>query len=259
MKPLFDFEIALITEHSRLARNQIELMRHIHQTGTLTEAAKNLGISYKTACAWLDALNNAAEAPLLLASHGGNSRGRTVLTETGLSYMQQYDLALRHYENTKKEMEGKGNLSVFLQRLRLRTSARNHLHGVVTGITAGMQSLVSIQVSASFFIQSRVSRNAILDMDLENGSRVSAVFKAASVLIDSCLHTCSPRGNNTWTATVRSDDGDSQSREITLDVDGQNTIVALVETDHWKSLQAEEDTRFAVTVNPSHVMLVSME
>jgi|GEM_PF-6200550 len=258
--PQFALDLSMVTGTKRLESDRMALLHSIQQKGTLTEAAKDIGISYKTACAWLDALNNAADEPLLTASHGGNSRGGTVLTELGVAYLERYERMVNLHARMQSELETAGELSGFLQRLRLRTSARNHLHGVVLDISGGkVQCLVTLQLSANITIQAKVSREAVYEMDLTIGTRIAAVFKAASVHLESNLETCSPLPPNCWRGKVIRVHADLESVDVTLDLDGQHTVSALVDRERWDAIQSESPDQATAIISPAHVLLIRMD
>ena len=257
--PKFQLDLSLVSGEQRLESDRMALLHSIHKKGTLTEAAKEIGISYKTACAWLEALNNAAEEPLLTASHGGNTRGGTVLTELGRAYLERYERMVELHARMQAELENTGDLSAFLQRLRLRTSARNHLHGTVLAITGDkVRCVVNVQISPAICVQANVSREAVHEMGLAEGVRVACVFKAAAVLLEP-YQTGTLQRENSWKGEVLRVLSDGESVEIVMDIDGQHTISALVDQERWEGIKAVENSKAIALINPSHVLLIRME
>ncbi|MBU2238251.1 MAG: LysR family transcriptional regulator, partial [Gammaproteobacteria bacterium] len=77
-------EVFLLTEqHKSFASAQIELLAAIDECGSISKAAKQVGISYKTAWDRIDAMNNMSAQPLVVRSTGGAHGGGTLLTELG--------------------------------------------------------------------------------------------------------------------------------------------------------------------------------
>jgi molybdate transport system regulatory protein len=258
--PQFELDLSIFTGTTRLESDRIALLRSIQNKGTLTDAAKDVGISYKTACTWLDALNNAADEPLLIASHGGNTRGGTILSDLGKTILERYERIEKLHAKMQMELEIAGELSGFLQRLRLRTSARNHLHGTIVSISDGIvQCIVTIQLSPHLAIQAKVSHNAILEMELSVGSRCAAIFKASSVCVRALEEPYEKMNPNYWRGKVLRSHGDLKDIEITLDLDGQHTVCALVDRDHWDTIQAIAFNQAMISVHPAHVFLMRMD
>lgn len=64
-------------------RKHFDLLRAIEADGSLTVAAKSLGITYRSAWLWADAMNGAWKTPLLEMAHGGQGGGGAWLTPEG--------------------------------------------------------------------------------------------------------------------------------------------------------------------------------
>jgi molybdate transport system regulatory protein len=81
-----------------LGPGKAELLAWIDQTGSITEAAKRLGMSYMRAWMLIKTMNQCFKEPLVKAARGGPTGGGTGLTATGkkaLSVYQQMDQASR--------------------------------------------------------------------------------------------------------------------------------------------------------------------
>ena len=59
---------------------RIALLKAIEQTGSLSQAAKQIGISYKTAWDAINEINNLAPTPFLITATGGKNGGGTKLS-----------------------------------------------------------------------------------------------------------------------------------------------------------------------------------
>ena len=63
----------------------------IKDTGSLTKAAKSLGLSYKKAWHLLDAVNKSAQKPVTINTVGGKGGGGVKLTEYGTSLIETFN------------------------------------------------------------------------------------------------------------------------------------------------------------------------
>ena len=115
-------------------QDRIELLACIADTGSISKAAKAAGMSYKTAWDAVDAMNSSSEQPLVERAAGGRGGGGTRLTAAG----EQLVTAFRRYQQEHAAFLAKlsedDSLDPYLQvmnRLRLRTSARNQLYARV--------------------------------------------------------------------------------------------------------------------------------
>jgi molybdate transport system regulatory protein len=93
--PVIRFAIEF-ARHS-LGSAEIDLLEAIHKTGSLSQAARDLEISYKHAWLLVDSLKCAFEAPLTVARRGGNGGGGMYLTESGKSLVDSYRALEREF------------------------------------------------------------------------------------------------------------------------------------------------------------------
>ncbi len=77
--------------HILLGEGRVQLLKAIEETGSLTKAAKSLGMSYKKAWSLIDAVNSRAKEPVISASIGGKGGGGTRLTDYGRSLVATFE------------------------------------------------------------------------------------------------------------------------------------------------------------------------
>ena len=69
---------------------KIELLEHIRETGSLSQAGREIGMSYRRAWLLLDSLNTSFRTPVVETSIGGKAGGGAALTEFGASLLSAY-------------------------------------------------------------------------------------------------------------------------------------------------------------------------
>lgn len=74
-----------------LGEGRVNLLRAIEETGSLTKAAKSMGMSYKKAWRLIDTVNSRAKKAVVTSSIGGKSGGGTSLTDYGRSLISTFD------------------------------------------------------------------------------------------------------------------------------------------------------------------------
>lgn len=74
-----------------LGEGRVSLLKAIDETGSLSKAAKSLGMSYKKAWSLIDAVNSRAKKPVINTSIGGKSGGGTRLTPYGRTLVTAFD------------------------------------------------------------------------------------------------------------------------------------------------------------------------
>jgi len=77
---------------------RLQLLGLIQETGSINKAAKAMNMSYKRAWEMIQQMNRLAESPLVVTQTGGSTGGGTVVTETGLRYMEAYQLLHRRFQ-----------------------------------------------------------------------------------------------------------------------------------------------------------------
>lgn len=69
---------------------KVSLLEHIQATGSITAAAKALGMSYRRAWVLLDETNRCLTRPAVETATGGSRGGGTRLTATGQALIREY-------------------------------------------------------------------------------------------------------------------------------------------------------------------------
>ncbi len=67
-----------------------DLLEAIAQSGSISAAARSMGMSYKRAWDLVDTMNKSFRQPLVLTATGGTQGGGTALTEFGHDVLRRY-------------------------------------------------------------------------------------------------------------------------------------------------------------------------
>ena len=79
-----------LSEHFYLGPGRVDLLELIAETGSISEAAKRMGMSYKRAWSLVQALNEGLGAPWVGRARGGAAQGGAVVTEAGREVLRRY-------------------------------------------------------------------------------------------------------------------------------------------------------------------------
>jgi len=135
-------------ENKFLGGDRIHLLEKIDELGSITKAAKDVGISYKTAWDTINMINNLAEKPLVDRLTGGKGGGGTSLTAEGKKVIEQFKTIQEEHRKFLDNLEGRlgdtASLYQFLRRISMKVSARNTFSGSVSKITKGAVNLKSL-------------------------------------------------------------------------------------------------------------------
>jgi len=82
-----------------VGHGRIELLERIRDSGSISEAAKSMKMSYKTAWDTVDAINRVAPQPVVIRCKGGHSGGGTQLTSHGHALVDSYRHMQREHQD----------------------------------------------------------------------------------------------------------------------------------------------------------------
>ncbi|HKS35188.1 MAG TPA: molybdenum-dependent transcriptional regulator [Enterobacteriaceae bacterium] len=116
---------------------RIALLKQVEQTGSISQGAKNAGISYKSAWDAINEMNQLSEQTLVDRATGGKGGGGAVLTRYGQRLIQLYDLLAQIQQKAFDVLSDDDalpldSLLAAISRFSLQTSARNQWFGTVT-------------------------------------------------------------------------------------------------------------------------------
>jgi len=224
---------------------RIALLAAIGDTGSITRAAKAVGMSYKGAWDAIDAMNNLAGVPLVERATGGKGGGGTTLTPRALRLIDTWRAIEREHrrflERAAAAASGLGGTDsaqafdsdwALLGRFALRTSARNQLYGTVSAIVCGeVNDEISIALPGGQTVVAVVTRESTETLGLAVGAPAVALVKASSVVLvaqEEAAARLSAR--NRLAGVVARVRRGAVNAEVTLDLPG-GTVVAAIVTD----------------------------
>lgn len=80
----------LFGQASSLGPGKIALLEHIGRLGSISAAAREMGMSYRRAWLLVEAMNQAFREPVVTAVSGGKRGGGAVLTAFGADVLARY-------------------------------------------------------------------------------------------------------------------------------------------------------------------------
>ena len=174
-----------------LKNKQIVLLREIALTGSITQAAQHIGISYKTAWDAVDGLNNLFPQPLIVGRMGGKNGGGTQLTPYGEQVLHMFESVEHQYrvfldavgvETSSTVPQLPDTFGILLKGLLMKTSARNQFIGQVTKIKQGaVNSEIHLNIGGQQDIIATITNDSVTHLELTEGKPVHALIKASAV------------------------------------------------------------------------------
>jgi molybdate transport system regulatory protein len=222
-----------MADNKYLGGDRIALLENIDELGSITKAAKAVGISYKTAWDTVNLINNLAEKPLVDRSTGGKGGGGTSLTVEGKKVINQFKTIQEEHRKFLDNLEGRlgdtEGLYKFLRRISMKVSARNTFAGTVSAITQGaVNAEVTLSLKGGIPLTAVVTNGAIDNLGLKTGAEAYAIIKASSVIIGTDLHDAKVSARNVFCGTIATIIEGPVNTEIDIEIGGGNSISAVI-------------------------------
>lgn len=216
-----------------LGGERIALLEKIDELGSIAQAAKTVGVSYKTAWEMVNQINNLAITTLVDRSTGGKGGGGASLTATGREVLQQFQVIQEEHErflkNLDQRMGDTGSLYQFLRRISMKVSARNTFAGKVTGITKGaVNAEVILSLKGDIPLVATVTNGAIDNLGLSIDMDAYAIIKASSIIIGTDLQEAKVSARNIFQGTITKVIEGPVNTEVDLEIGNENTISAVI-------------------------------
>ena len=164
------------------ADKRVEILRQVGQGGSISQAARDAGVSYKAAWQALDTLSNLAGAALVERAVGGSGGGGARLTAQGEQLLRVAQKLAWARDRALGELSGAG--SPALAAVGLRTSMRNQLPCTVQVIEElGQMARARLQLAGGAVLVSRITRESAELLGLRRDQQVLALCKATAVSV----------------------------------------------------------------------------
>lgn len=194
---------------SPIPANRILLLEAIAESGSISQAAKAAGLSYRGAWNALDDLNGLSETPLVSTNIGGKGGGGAHLTPAGRHLISVYRAMEQLQRSLLRDIAALPDAASSLQTLRklmLKTSARNQLYGTVSHIAPGHSNdqitlthsndQITLTLPGGLALLATITRESTELLELKPGSAVAALIKASWVRLTAGHNPSAVSGDN---------------------------------------------------------------
>ncbi|WP_233837159.1 TOBE domain-containing protein [Paraburkholderia sp. ZP32-5] len=243
--------------------SRIALLAAIGETGSITSAAKAVGISYKGAWDAVDTMNNLAGEPLVVRMTGGKGGGGTTLTPRAVKLIETFRAVEREHrrflERAGAAIEGFATDWDLIGRIGMKTSARNQFYGTVSRITRGtVNDEVSLALPGGQTIVAVLTHESTEALALAEGVAAFALIKASWVVLFVDGEDGTPlklSARNQLRGTVQSVKHGAVNAEVSLALDGGAVITAVVTNESVETLGLREGASAVAAFKASSVIL----
>ncbi|MGF6773838.1 molybdate transport system regulatory protein [Paraburkholderia sp. GAS199] len=243
--------------------SRIALLAAIRDSGSITGAAKAVGMSYKGAWDAIDAMNNLAGEPLVVRLTGGKGGGGTTLTPRAIKLIETFRAVEREHqrflERAGAAIEGFATDWDLIGRIGVKTSARNQLYGTVSKLVRGsVNDEVSLQLPGGHTIVAVLTHESTEALALVEGCAAFALIKASWVVLlveDESGKPLKLSARNQLRGTVHSVKHGAVNAEVSLTLDGGAVITAVVTNESVDTLGLVEGASAIAAFKASSVIL----
>lgn len=182
------------------ADKRIAILREVGACGSISQAARAVGVSYKAAWQAIDTLTNLAGVPLVARAVGGAGGGGAALTAAGSELLAAADAMAQARAAVLSQWQAMPQTGAALGRLAVRTSMRNQLPCLVQRLEVLGQIvrvhlvLDAAQMDAAdtapdgradphLSLVARITRESAELLGLAVGQSVQALCKATAVRV----------------------------------------------------------------------------
>ena len=240
----------------------VTLLENIHTTGSINQAAKAVGMSYKTAWERIENLNNLSAKSLINRQVGGSGGGGTILTEAGHEFLKRANLLQREFTSFLNFFyfspeEALSTLKT-LRRIEMKISARNVWLGNVSKIEKGaVNSVVTVALKGSDTIVSVITENSVERLGLKPGVEVLTIIKAPSVMVGVDIDRQKISARNILEGQVNRIVSGAVNDEVIIDLPGGNTVTSILTSASVKRLGLAPGIKVAAIIKASDVLLAT--
>lgn len=211
------------------ADKRLDILRRIGVAGSISEAARGAGVSYKAAWQAIETLSNLAGNALVEKVVGGAGGGGARLTAAGQQLLRASEQMQAARKELMQKLDKEEGSMPGLSALGLRTSMRNQLPCVIKALKKqGASIRVELTLTDGTSLYSRITRESAELLELKRGLNVLALCKATAVSIASSI--AAREGYNLLQGTVSR--ATAKDQEIGLQLSGGLQLVGFAGAAH---------------------------
>ena len=239
-------------------RGRFALLGLIDACGSISQAAKRMGMTYKNAWDAVDAMNTAAGEPLVARSVGGRGGGGARLTEQGRQLITRFEEVERAHRTFLQSLQATPGLDedlALIRRIGMITSARNQFHGRVSALASGaVNDEVQIEVAPGLALVATITHGSVESLGLAVGVPAYALVKASSVIVaqgDGARYSA----RNQFAGRVERITEGAVNDEVVVDIGHGCSVVAVITRASTAALELQEGSAATVLFKASSVIV----
>ncbi len=240
-------------------RGRIELLEKIAELGSISAAAKALGLSYKSAWEAVEAMNNLSDTLLVERVSGGRHGGGTVLTPRGIQVLAAFRRFEEEYSKFLAALRSNTEFGDFYQMIRglgMKTSARNEFLGRVKQVKEGaVNAEVVLDIGGGQELVSIITNESVRNLELAVGKEAYALIKAPWVIVTAAEPAMKTSARNTLCGVVSRCQEGAVNGEVIIELPSGKSVAAIITNESIKNLGLREGVPACALIKASHIIL----
>ncbi len=224
-----------------LGERLFRLLAAIDSTGSINQAAKNIGLTYKGAWEMIERANNLSPKMLVFTAIGGRSGGGTRLTPAGKSILQLFiqiqEEHTQFMEQVNQRLASNQDIVFLFKRLIMKASARNQYFGKVTDVAIGaVNATVVVGLKGGDSIVATITKESVESLGIKNGVDVVALVKAPQIIVITDFGGYRLSARNQLKGTVSRIQKGAVNSEVVIELAGGDSVTATVTNESIETL-----------------------
>lgn len=222
-------------------QSRIALLAQLAESGSITQAAKAVKMSYKAAWDAIDTMNNLAGEPLVERLTGGKGGGGTRLTKRGERLVSNFKIIEQEHRDfiaqLDRQAEGIADDFLLIRKMNMKTSARNQFLGKVSQVKPGaINDEIELEIAGGQKIVAIITHESTQELGLQIGAEAFALIKASSIILMEEDPKARLSARNQLTGSISRILPGAVNTEVVLELSGGATLAAIITNESASSM-----------------------
>ncbi len=249
-----EVKLWLKSENSTFDAKRIKLLEKIDETGSMSKAAKEVGISYKAAWDAIDKMNNVADEPLVMKVTGGRKGGGSTLTPYARELITSFYDMVEAQDRTLEMIENQSRtgMSFFLASTKNLFSC--HIQSMVSG---DVNATIGLKLRGEDVLAAVITRDSVNRLELEQGDRVYALVNESAIsLLKGDGRNLAVSARNRLLGKVSRIISSGVSAEVEIRLPGGQAIYVVMTAASIDSMDLKEEDAVTALFKAQSVMIL---
>lgn len=241
-------------------KGRIELLKKVKDVGSITQAAKEMKMSYKAAWDSIDIMNKMLDKPIVKSVKVGKQGGGTYLTEEGEAFISLYEKYTEVFNKTLKFMENNPYGDKMIGITNFKSSADNTFYGEVIDVNIGaVSAIIKVKVDNDFIITSSILNGTVDKLDLSIGSKVCCLINSTQIILLPKNENLSISSTNVYSGIIKTVTKGAVNSEICLSLQNDRVLNIFMTNESVENMKLAYGMEVSAVFSESSVIIVAYD